>query len=111
MRHDAALALAFCACRHVTRVLLHVAACMQTTCAWARSVMLYRLGFCSLLHAAFQNLRYCLQFLFFFNGISFHISVAFASHLLGYEMQWGITAKAREVSLSSCMHICCQVPA
>ena len=52
-----------------------------------RSVMLYRLGFCSLLHAAWQNMRYCVQFLFFFNGISFHLSVAFASHLLGYEMQ------------------------
>lgn len=68
--------------------------------------MLYRLGFCSLLHAAWQNLRFCLQFLFFFNGISFHISVAFVSHLLGYEMQWGITAKARCALLSVGVHAC-----
>jgi hypothetical protein len=27
--------------------------------------------------------------------LSFHLSVAFASHLLGYNMSWGITSKAR----------------
>ena len=61
--------------------------------------MLYRLGFSSLPHAAWQNVRYSMQFFFLFNGISFHLSVAFASHLLGYEMQWGITSKVRTVLL------------
>ena len=61
--------------------------------------MLYRLGFSSLPHAAWQNLRYSMQFFFLFNSISFHLSVAFASHLLGYEMQWGITSKVRSVLL------------
>ena len=57
--------------------------------------MLYRLGFSSLPHAAWQNIRYSMQFFFLFNSISFHLSVAFASHLLGYQMQWGITSKVR----------------
>ena len=61
--------------------------------------MLYRLGFSSLPHAAWQNIRYSMQFFFLFNSISFHLSVAFASHLLGYEMQWGITSKVRAVLL------------
>lgn len=65
--------------------------------AWARRFMLYRLGFSSLPHAAWQNIRYSVQFFFLFNSISFHLSVAFASHLLGYQMQWGITSKVRGV--------------
>jgi len=32
-------------------------------------------------------------FFFFFNGLSFHLSAAFASHLLGFRMSWGSTTK------------------
>ena len=32
-------------------------------------------------------------FFFFFNGLSFHLSAAFASHLLGFKMSWGSTTK------------------
>lgn len=32
-------------------------------------------------------------FFFFFNGLSFHLSAAFASHLLGFRMSWGSTSK------------------
>jgi hypothetical protein len=34
-----------------------------------------------------------LVFFFFFNGLSFHLSAAFASHLLGFKMSWGSTTK------------------
>ena len=34
-----------------------------------------------------------LLFFFFFNGLSFHLSAAFASHLLGFKMSWGSTTK------------------
>ncbi len=37
--------------------------------------------------------RYSLVFFFFFNGLSFHLSAAFASHLLGFKMTWGSTTK------------------
>ena len=33
------------------------------------------------------------MFFFFFNGLSFHLSAAFASHLLGFQMSWGSTCK------------------
>lgn len=37
--------------------------------------------------------RYIVVFFFFFNGLSFHLSAAFASHLLGFRMSWGSTSK------------------
>ena len=37
--------------------------------------------------------RYVIVFFFFFNGLSFHLSAAFASHLLGFRMSWGSTSK------------------
>lgn len=37
--------------------------------------------------------RHSLVFFFFFNGLSFHLSAAFASHLLGFNMSWGSTTK------------------
>jgi hypothetical protein len=40
--------------------------------------------------------RYGPFFLLFFNGLSFHLSAAFASHLLGFRMSWGSTSKEVE---------------
>ena len=55
------------------------------------------------------------MFFFFFNGLSFHLSAAFASHLLGFQMSWGSTCKEvadtnffKEVESSS--EICISVP-
>ena len=53
--------------------------------------------------------RYSLVFFFFFNGLSFHLSAAFASHLLGFRMSWSSTTKEvvdtnffKEVKFSAC---------
>jgi len=50
-------------------------------------------------------------YLVFFLGLSFHLSVAFASHLLGYNMSWGITSKARLSPLPGQQHTASPAPA
>ncbi|KAF8177241.1 glycosyl transferase family group 2-domain-containing protein [Pholiota molesta] len=49
--------------------------------------------------AMFENLRWIPFFLFFFGGMSIHLSTALLAHLFSYDMTWGSTGK--EVELSS----------
>ncbi|GIZ37748.1 hypothetical protein CKM354_000118400 [Cercospora kikuchii] len=57
------------------------------------AVSRYRSGEREFLPALFESFQWCLMFLVFFGGISFHISQALLCHLVGIDMQWGATAK------------------
>ncbi|KJA17902.1 hypothetical protein HYPSUDRAFT_205759 [Hypholoma sublateritium FD-334 SS-4] len=59
----------------------------------------YRLGQRNFFAALFENLRWIPFFLFFFGGMSIHLSTALLAHLFSYDMTWGSTGK--EVELSS----------
>ncbi|PPQ78438.1 hypothetical protein CVT25_011883 [Psilocybe cyanescens] len=59
----------------------------------------YRLGQANVFAAIFENLRWIPFFLFFFGGMSIHLSTALLAHLFSYNMTWGSTGK--EVELSS----------
>ncbi|KAF9473864.1 hypothetical protein BDN70DRAFT_352918 [Pholiota conissans] len=59
----------------------------------------YRLGQRNFFGALFENLRWIPFFLFFFGGMSIHLSTALLAHLFSYDMTWGSTGK--EVELSS----------
>ncbi|KAJ3416979.1 hypothetical protein HDV05_007461 [Chytridiales sp. JEL 0842] len=52
----------------------------------------------SLPWALWENIRWIPFFAVFFSGLSFHVSVALVAHLVGYNMQWGSTAKELEDS-------------
>lgn len=78
---------ALAAARYISHMWLHVQTPVGNT------FMMYRLGVNTLLKGAWLNLKYSLVFFFFFNGLSFHLSAAFASHLLGFQMSWGSTSK------------------
>ncbi|KAK7055869.1 glycosyl transferase family group 2-domain-containing protein [Favolaschia claudopus] len=58
----------------------------------------YRLGHRSFFGALFENLRWVPFFLFFFGGLSIHLSTAILAHLFSYDMTWGSTVKEVERS-------------
>ncbi|OZJ01690.1 hypothetical protein BZG36_05526 [Bifiguratus adelaidae] len=64
----------------------------------ALSVIRYRLKEMSLLGAFFDTAKWIPFFAIFFGGLSFHVSLALMAHLVGYNMQWGATAKELEES-------------
>ncbi|KAG7090061.1 hypothetical protein E1B28_011678 [Marasmius oreades] len=58
----------------------------------------YRLGHRSVGGAAWENLRWLPFFVFFFGGLSIHLSTAILAHLFSYDMTWGSTGKEVEKS-------------
>ncbi|KAJ3511596.1 hypothetical protein NLJ89_g4008 [Agrocybe chaxingu] len=58
----------------------------------------YRLGQRNFFGAMFENLRWVPFFLFFFGGLSIHLSTALLAHLFSYDMTWGSTGKEVERS-------------
>ncbi|KAF7317249.1 hypothetical protein HMN09_00460000 [Mycena chlorophos] len=58
----------------------------------------YRLGHRNFFAALVENLRWIPFFLFFFGGLSIHLSTAILAHLFSYDMQWGSTGKEVERS-------------
>jgi len=58
----------------------------------------YRLGHRSVWSSAIENLRWVPFFLFFFGGLSIHLSTAILAHLFSYDMTWGSTGKEVEKS-------------
>ncbi|KAF9556186.1 hypothetical protein CPC08DRAFT_744026 [Agrocybe pediades] len=58
----------------------------------------YRLGQVNFFAATFENLRWIPFFLFFFGGMSIHLSTALLAHLFSYNMTWGSTGKEVEQS-------------
>ncbi|KIL67128.1 hypothetical protein M378DRAFT_329332 [Amanita muscaria Koide BX008] len=58
----------------------------------------YRLGHRSLLGAVFENVRWVPFFVFFFGGLSIHLSTAILAHMFSYNMTWGSTGKEVERS-------------
>ncbi|KAF9262377.1 hypothetical protein L218DRAFT_960195 [Marasmius fiardii PR-910] len=58
----------------------------------------YRLGHRSVAGAAWENVRWVPFFLFFFGGLSIHLSTAILAHLVSYDMTWGSTGKEVEKS-------------
>ncbi|KAL0064026.1 hypothetical protein AAF712_009094 [Marasmius tenuissimus] len=58
----------------------------------------YRLGHRSVGGAAWENIRWVGFFLFFFGGLSIHLSTAILAHLFSYDMTWGSTGKEVEKS-------------
>ncbi|KAF8065367.1 glycosyl transferase family group 2-domain-containing protein [Lyophyllum atratum] len=58
----------------------------------------YRLGHRNFIGALVENLRWVPFFLFFFGGLSIHLSTALLAHLFSYDMTWGSTVKEVERS-------------
>lgn len=58
----------------------------------------YRLGQRNFFAALVENLRWIPFFLFFFGGLSIHLSTALLAHLFSYNMTWGSTVKEVERS-------------
>ncbi|KAF9462750.1 glycosyl transferase family group 2-domain-containing protein [Collybia nuda] len=58
----------------------------------------YRLGHRNFIGALIENLRWIPFFLFFFGGLSIHLSTALLAHLFSYDMTWGSTVKEVERS-------------
>lgn len=58
----------------------------------------YRLGHRNFFEALFENLRWIPFFMFFFGGMSIHLSTALLAHLFSYDMTWGSTGKEVERS-------------
>ncbi|EDR03342.1 uncharacterized protein LACBIDRAFT_331690 [Laccaria bicolor S238N-H82] len=58
----------------------------------------YRLGHRNMAGALLENLRWIPFFLFFFGGLSIHLSTALLAHLFSYDMTWGSTGKEVERS-------------
>ncbi|KAJ7183586.1 glycosyl transferase family group 2-domain-containing protein [Mycena filopes] len=58
----------------------------------------YRLGHRNFFSALIENLRWVPFFLFFFGGLSIHLSTAILAHLCSYDMTWGSTVKEVERS-------------
>ncbi|KAJ7732133.1 glycosyl transferase family group 2-domain-containing protein [Mycena metata] len=58
----------------------------------------YRLGHRNFFYALIENLRWVPFFLFFFGGLSIHLSTAILAHLFSYDMTWGSTVKEVERS-------------
>ncbi|KAJ3205138.1 hypothetical protein HDU67_009087 [Dinochytrium kinnereticum] len=62
------------------------------------SVFRYRLKEKNIFMALWENICWMPFFAVFFSGLSFHVSLALVSHLIGYNMTWGTTAKELESS-------------
>ncbi|KAJ3302477.1 hypothetical protein HDU76_005517, partial [Blyttiomyces sp. JEL0837] len=62
------------------------------------AIFRYRLKEVSLFMAFYENITWIPFFAVFFSGLSFHVSLALVSHLIGYNMTWGSTAKELENS-------------
>ncbi|KAJ3154560.1 hypothetical protein HK101_001612 [Irineochytrium annulatum] len=62
------------------------------------AVLRYRLKECNFFWALWENFCWVPFFCIFFSGLSFHCSLALVSHMIGYNMQWGTTAKELENS-------------
>ncbi|KAF9450256.1 hypothetical protein P691DRAFT_665693 [Macrolepiota fuliginosa MF-IS2] len=58
----------------------------------------YRLGRRNFFGALIENLRWIPFFMFFFGGLSIHLSTALLAHMFSYDMTWGSTAKEVERS-------------
>ncbi|KNZ76240.1 hypothetical protein J132_11110 [Termitomyces sp. J132] len=58
----------------------------------------YRIGRSSLVGAIVENLRWVPFFVFFFGGLSIHLSTAVLAHMFSYDMTWGSTVKEVERS-------------
>jgi len=58
----------------------------------------YRLGQRNFFAALIENLRWVPFFLFFFGGLSIHLSTAILAHMFSYDMTWGSTVKEVERS-------------
>ncbi|PFH48495.1 hypothetical protein AMATHDRAFT_65339 [Amanita thiersii Skay4041] len=58
----------------------------------------YRLGHRSLFGSTFENIRWVPFFIFFFGGLSIHLSTALLAHMFSYDMTWGATGKEVERS-------------
>ncbi|KAJ6477602.1 glycosyl transferase family group 2-domain-containing protein [Mycena sanguinolenta] len=58
----------------------------------------YRLGHRNFFAALYENLRWVPFFMFFFGGLSIHLSTAILAHLFSYDMTWGSTVKEVERS-------------
>ncbi|KAJ3159495.1 hypothetical protein HK101_001055 [Irineochytrium annulatum] len=62
------------------------------------AVFRYRLKECNFFWALWENVCWFPFFCVFFSGLSFHCSLALVSHMIGYNMTWGTTAKELENS-------------
>ncbi|KAI8838090.1 glycosyl transferase family group 2-domain-containing protein [Chytridium lagenaria] len=62
------------------------------------AIFRYRLKDKSIFGALWENICWMPFFAVFFSGLSFHVSLALVSHLIGYNMTWGTTAKELENS-------------
>ncbi|KAF5357768.1 hypothetical protein D9756_001154 [Leucocoprinus leucothites] len=58
----------------------------------------YRIGHRSFFAALFENLRWVPFFVFFFGGLSIHLTTALLAHMCSYDMTWGSTGKEVERS-------------
>ncbi|KAJ7723831.1 glycosyl transferase family group 2-domain-containing protein [Mycena maculata] len=58
----------------------------------------YRIGHRNFFAGLVENLRWIPFFLFFFGGLSIHLSTAILAHLFSYDMTWGSTVKEVERS-------------
>ncbi|KAJ7797618.1 hypothetical protein B0H14DRAFT_3493508 [Mycena olivaceomarginata] len=58
----------------------------------------YRLGHHNFFAALVENLRWVPFFLFFFSGLSIHLSTTILAHLFSYDMTWGSMVKEVEWS-------------
>lgn len=59
------------------------------------AILRYRLGEKGLLASLIENFKWMPMFTIFFGGLSFHLTCAILSHLLGINMTWGATAKEK----------------
>lgn len=62
------------------------------------AIIRYRLGEKPLLSSLVENFMWMPMFAIFFGGLSFHLSLAILSHMLGINMSWGTTAKEKDDS-------------
>ena len=62
----------------------------------ALAVLRYRIGEGNLLRNLFTNFTWVPLLVIFLGGISLHVSQALVSHMVGYDMSWGATAKEVE---------------
>ena len=62
------------------------------------AILRYRLGEKGLFPSMVENFKWMPMFHIFFGGLSFHLNGAVVSHLIGYDMTWGATAKEKENS-------------
>jgi len=64
----------------------------------ALCIVRFRAGVGNIFALLLENFKYMPFLLVFFGGLSYHVSTALLSHLLGYNMTWGATLKDIEMS-------------